>query len=177
MRAAQIFRHVIRLATWSSLLLSTVVLASAPAGNVTITANVVASPCIIASDTLKKDVVLGHFFTSSLKHAADVTDWVPFTLNLEGCPATTTQVVVYFKGEPDTIEPSFFRNVGSSEHIAIEVNDSLGVLVSNGTSLTVDVDKNQHTAKVDLMGRMITPEGNASAGTVKGILELSFNFK
>lgn len=141
-----------------------------------ITGNVLASPCIIAPDTVKGDVDLGEVFSSRLHNAGDSADWAAFSLNLTDCPATTTKVVVHFTGTPDPDYPVFFTNTGSSEHVAIEVADATGVRVSNNSVRDLSVNS-QHQAKMDLKGRVTSPQGEATSGTVAGIMEVSFDFQ
>lgn len=140
-----------------------------------ITGNVLASPCVIAPDTIKGDVDLGSAFSNRLHNAGDSADWAVFSLNLTDCPVTTTNVVVHFTGIPDPDYPAFFKNTGTSNNVAIEVVDSASVRISNSSVRNLKVGSD-HQAKIDLKGRMTSPQGGATSGAVSGLIELSFDF-
>lgn len=141
-----------------------------------VTGTVVASPCTIAPDTIKGDVDLGKVFTNSLHIAGDSTSWVNFSLNLNECPPTTTKVVVHFTGEPDPDYPVYFNNTGTSKNAVIEVADDAGGRISNTSVRNLTVNS-QHQAKIDLRGRMVSPKGDTTAGSVSGLMELAFDFQ
>lgn len=141
-----------------------------------ITGTVVASPCIIAPDTVKGDVDLGKVFTNSLHSAGDSTNWVGFSLNLNECPPTTTKVVVHFTGATYSEYPVYFNNTGTSKNVAIEVADEAGGRISNTSTRNLTVNS-QHQATLNLKGRMTSPKGDAIAGSVSGLMELAFDFQ
>lgn len=145
-------------------------------GELAITGSVLASPCTITPDTVKGDVNLGKVYTNRLHSAGDATDWTAFSLNLTECPSTTTKVVVHFTGTSDPDYPVFFKNTGTSERVAIEVADNTGTRLSNNSVRNLTVDS-QHQAKMDLKGRMTSPQGEATSGSVSGVMELSFDFQ
>ena len=143
---------------------------------VNITANIVASPCIPSEDTVQGNVSLGSFYTSHLSNSGDATDWVPFTIKLTDCPVTTTAVTVSFSGESDGSNPDYFKNMGTSSHVAIDIQDTKGSHIRNGAARLLTVNP-AHTASLDLQSRMVTPQGNATAGSVTGLVELSFSYQ
>lgn len=143
---------------------------------VNISANIVASPCIPSEDTVQGNVSLGSFYTYHLSNSGDATDWVPFTLKLTDCPATTTAVTVSFSGESDGSNPDYFKNMGTSSNVAIEIQDTKAGRVRNGATRLITVNPS-HTASLDLQSRMMTPQGNATAGSVTGLVELSFSYQ
>jgi len=141
-----------------------------------ISASIVASPCTLSEDTVHGNVSLGSFYTNELSNRGDATGWVPFALKLMECPVTTTAVSVVFTGESDESNPDFFKNMGSSSHVAIEIKDTAGSIVRNGASRTMTVSPS-HDAVLDLQSRMVTPQGGATAGSVTGLVELSFSYQ
>lgn len=158
-------------------IINTPLFANAESGSeLTVTGTVKAAPCTVAPDTLQGNVDLGKVYTNRLHSAGDSADWSAFTLNLTDCPATTTKIVVHFSGTPDTDYPVYFQNTGASTHVAIEVADTQGARISNTSvrNLTVNAE---HQAKIDLKGRMISPQGEATAGSVSGLMELAFEFQ
>ncbi|MCY1697938.1 fimbrial protein [Lelliottia sp. SL45] len=141
-----------------------------------ISANIVASPCTLSEDTVHGKVPLGSFYTNELSNRGDATGWVPFALKLTECPVTTTAVSVVFTGDADESNPDFFKNMGSSSHVAIEIKDTGGSIVRNGATRTITVNPS-HDAVLDLQSRMVTPQGSATAGSVTGLVELSFSYQ
>ncbi len=63
-----------------------------------ISGKVVAPSCTIAPDTVNGSVDLGEVLSERLQSAGSFSAWSQFSLNLTECPATTTEVVVYFSG-------------------------------------------------------------------------------
>lgn len=141
-----------------------------------ISANIVASPCTLSEDTVHGNVSLGSFYTNELSNRGDATGWVPFALKLTECPVTTTVVSVVFTGDSDESNPDFFKNMGSSSHVAIEIKDTAGSIVRNGATRTINVSP-AHDAVLDLQSRMVTPQGGATAGSVTGLVELAFSYQ
>lgn len=152
-------------------------LAFADSGSdLTISGNVVAYSCSIAPDTVEGDVDLGKVLSLRLLSAGDSADWSAFSLKLTDCPPTITKVIVHFTGTPDPDYPVYFKNSGSSERVAIEVEDTSGGRISNSSERTLNVDAQQQ-ARIDLKGRIITPQGAATSGSVTGVMELAFDFQ
>lgn len=141
-----------------------------------ISANIVASPCIPSEDTVQGNVSLGSFYTYHLSNSGDATDWVPFAIRLTDCPVTTTALTVSFTGEPDGSNPDVFKNMGTSSNVAIEIQDTKGSIIRNGATRVLTVNPS-HNASLDLQSRMMTPQGNATAGSVTGLVELSFSYQ
>ncbi|MFO6296912.1 fimbrial protein [Rahnella selenatireducens] len=141
-----------------------------------ISANIVASPCIVNNSTIDGKVALGRFFTNQLRNPGDATQWVSFSLELNSCPQQTTKVVVDFKGEPYPTRENLFSNSGGSTQVAIEVADVQGGAISNESTREIKVDA-LHNAILPLKSRMVTPEGNATSGSVSGTIEVSFAYQ
>lgn len=141
-----------------------------------ISGKVIAPSCTIAPNTVNGDVDLGVAFSESLRGAGSTSAWSGFSLNLTECPATTTKVVVYFSGTQDPDYPVYFKNIGSSQHVAVEVADDTGAHISNGSVRDLVVNSEQQ-ANIDLKGRMTSPQGGATSGSVSGLMELSFDYQ
>lgn len=141
-----------------------------------ISGKVVAPSCTIAPDTVNGNVDLGEVLSERLQSAGSFSAWSQFSLNLTECPATTTEVVVYLLRGQDPDYPVYFKNTGSSKHVAIEVADDTGSRISNGSVRNMAVDSQQQ-AKMVLKGRMISPQGKAISGSVSSLMELAFGYK
>jgi minor fimbrial subunit len=142
--------------------------------SVNITANVLASPCAVSADSLDKPVDLGSVWTSKLKQAGDTSDWVSFDISVIDCPVTTTQATLKVTGTPDETN-QYYKNDGTSQHVAIEVANEAGSL-PNGATFTATVDT-LHQATFAMKSRMVAQDDAATSGTVSGLLELSFTYR
>lgn len=151
--------------------------AQAENSGVNVSANIVAPACSVSVDSVNQKVDLGKGRTADLIKAGDVTKWTSFNVNFEACPESVKTVTATFSGAPDTDAPLYYLNTGTSTHVAIEVTDETGTQeLSDGKTLSTGVDAT-HKASLVLKSRMITPQGNATPGSVSGVLELSFVFK
>lgn len=150
---------------------------TAAGSDLAINANVVASPCMVGNESLSQDVNLGKFWTSNLAKAGDSTEWKAFSVKLNNCPPTTAKVIATFTGTPDPIFPAYFQNTGGSQHVAIEIAEASGnVKISSGSNITEDVDSSGNVS-FNLKGRMVTPAGGATSGSVRGLLEVVFAYR
>lgn len=158
-----------------AILLPSVAMANESA--VDVSANIVATPCTIASGSSEQNVDLGEVWTSQLAKPNDATDWKTFSVSLINCPASTTQVTATMSGTPDITSDDYYLNTGDSKNVAIDIAEATGDQnLSNGKTLTLPVDSN-HSATFKMKGRMITPTGKATSGSVTGLMQLTFAFR
>lgn len=144
---------------------------------VTVTAVIKASSCKIAASSIEQSVDLGEGRVADLKQANEATKWKSFSVELTNCPDSVTQVVATVSGEPDTDVANYFLNTGTAKKVAIEVKNATDeAQISNGKTVTTTVDQ-AHNAALQLKGRMITPTGGATSGSVVALMDFSFEFK
>lgn len=159
------------------MLLAAPPLAQAENTTVTVSATIVQSSCKVAAQSVEQNVDLGKGRVADLKQAREATAWKPFSVELTDCPDTVKQVVATVSGTPDVDAPELFLNTGTANQVAVDIQNVVNeTQVSNGKTVTVQVDQN-HNAAFQFQGRMITPTGGATSGSVVALMELSFEFK
>lgn len=143
---------------------------------VDVSANILESSCKIATRSVEQSVYLGKGRVADLMQAKDATEWKEFSILLEDCPDSVSKVVVTVSGAPDVDAPDYYLNTGTAKKVAIDVQNATDeTQLSNGKTATTTVDQN-HNAALQFKGRMITPTGGTTSGSVVALLELSFEF-
>lgn len=144
---------------------------------VNVSAVIKESSCKIAASSIEQSVDLGKGRVADLKQANEATEWKPFSVELTDCPDSVTQVVATVSGVPDKNVADNFLNTGTAKNVAIEVKNVVDEIpISNGKTVTTTVDQ-AHNAALLFKGRMITPTGGATSGSVLALMEFSFEFK
>ncbi|ENA0608719.1 type 1 fimbrial protein [Enterobacter bugandensis] len=142
-----------------------------------ISANIVAPTCKIAATSVNQRVDLGKGRIVDLNQPNAATAWKSFKVELNDCPDSLREVVATFSGTPDVKAADYYLNSGTANDIAVEVKDAADkFILSNGSTITTSVDT-QHNAAFDMKGRMITPSGKPTSGSVSATIELSFTFR
>lgn len=144
---------------------------------VNVSAVIKESSCKIAASSIEQSVDLGKGRVADLKRANEATEWKPFSVELTDCPDSVTQVVATISGAPDTNVADDFLNTGTAQHVVIEVKNAVDEApIGNGKTVTTTVDQ-AHNAALQFKGRMMTPTGGATSGTVVALMEFAFEFK
>mgnify|MGYP000850501896 CR=1 FL=1 len=140
--------------------------------NLAVNATVTASPCALVATP---EVDLGAYTSSNLTTAGSTTTWVPFKVDLEKCPSTSTTVTLTLGGTTDPVYTQYYKNTGTSTNVVIDVlNDPDGKALNPGTSTKINIDAKTHTASFPMKAQMVSPQGGATSGTVTGQMELTF---
>lgn len=141
---------------------------------ITVSGKVVAKPCDI--ETTNANVDLGGIPTFSLSSAGAASDWKTVTLNLNNCPVGTSKVTATFTGTSDTTG-SYFLNQGDATNVAIQLADSSGNNVTNGGALVSAVNDSSLATAFNLEVRAITPSGNATQGSIKSTINVTYTWQ
>lgn len=159
----------------SNVMLLTGSLHAALAADVTITINgkVVATPCTVATSNV--DIDLGTLMSSDFVTAGSSSAWHSFTLNLTNCPVGTSKVTATFSGSSDSSN-SYFANTGDATNMAIQLADSDGSNLKNGSSKVVAVNDSSKSAVLNLEVRAITTQGKATQGTIQSIINVTYTY-
>lgn len=163
------------------LLLSTVtmVYAADPVA-ITITGNVVASPCEVSSDSITKTIALDGgkgIQAKDLAAAGAATEWVAFSINLENCPAGTSSATIAFSGTPDDANPDdMYANTGTAENAAVQLQGTEGQKFGNGKSFTYTPITNNAIA-LHLQSRIYTQNGGVTPGTVSAVVTADMTYQ
>jgi len=154
-------------------LLLMVPIANADDVTITINGKVVAQPCTVSTPNAVVD--LGDLYTFDLVTARTTSAWTPTTLSLTSCPEGTSQVTATFSGTADS-SGQYYANQGTAGNIALQLQDTNGTNLSNGTAEIVPVNTTSLSANFTLQVRAITPNGNASQGTILSVINVTYTY-
>ncbi|WP_380183012.1 fimbrial protein [Kalamiella sp. sgz302252] len=145
-----------------------------------ITGTIKASPCEVdagSDNTINVD--LGKNIEATKLAAQDsYTDWVPVTILLKNCPATTTAAIAKFTGTPATATGAadMYENTGSAKNVQIELQDS-ETGASQGNNSTMEAPVSASAASFALQARAYSVEGGATPGNIAGSVQVSFTYQ
>lgn len=148
--------------------------ASSQAIDVTITVNgrVVARPCTVSTPTAT--VNLGDLYTFNLINPGSASVWHDVTMNLTNCPIGTSRVTATFSGTTDAT--GYYRNGGTAGNIQLQVQDSLGANMNNGTGKAVQVNATTQAVSIPLRVRALTVNGGATQGTIQAVIDITYTY-
>lgn len=146
--------------------------------SISVSGNVVASPCTVDTNTANITVDLGSLQRRNLQTAGEGSEWRDFDLLLTHCPAGTTNVTATLSGTPDTQDATAWRNSGTGGNLALRIarRDHITVY-SPGDSLDENVNISTRSASFPLSARMFTPQGSATAGTFQSVMNVDFTWQ
>lgn len=146
--------------------------------NITITGNVVASPCTVDTANSNLTVDLGTIQATDLAAPASGSTFIPFVIKLKDCPASTTKATITFSGTPDAAKPdSTYANSASSPaaNTSVELQGSGGDLFGNGKSYTGTIFAD-HTYTYNLKTRAYSAAGSAMPGNISAVVQANFTY-
>lgn len=150
----------------------------AHAADATITVNgrVVAKPCTIST----KDVMIdfGTLYAYNFTSAQSASQWKSFDLQLTNCPVGTSQVTASFSGTPSSTD--YYANQATQDaatNIQIELQDTAGTILKNGSNKKVTVNDNDKSATIPLQVRLISLNGGATQGTVQSVITVTYQYQ
>lgn len=146
--------------------------------SISVSGNVVASPCTIDTDTVNKVVELGSLQQFSLRSAGAGGDWQDFDLVLTNCPAGTANVTAQLSGTVDTQDATAWKNSGTSTNMALRIaSRDHSTAYAPGSSLQQSINTSNRSASFPLSARMFTPQGSATAGTFQSVMNVDFTWQ
>lgn len=111
--------NIMRTAAFLAAVISGHVIA-ADSVNVSVTGNIVASPCVFNGGNSRLDVNLGNIQATNMVTPGSLSDPVAFDLLFTLCPAGTRSVTATFSGTPDPVAGAgYYKNSGTAENVAI----------------------------------------------------------
>lgn len=151
---------------------------------ISVSGKVVAASCTVSSELQSgQEVDLGTVGRTHFLHANDAGNWQNFSLKLADCAASTSKATVTFTGTPDGTDSTLFANTESTEtaatNMAVQIakeSDHSAVL-SNASTMTIDIDSSSQTATFPLAARLYTPTGNVSPGNVSSSVVVNFTYQ
>lgn len=140
---------------------------------ITINGKVLATPCTVSTPTAEID--LGTLYSADFVTAGSASAWQTFTLNLTNCPVGTSKVTATFSGSSDSSN-SYYANTGNATNMAIQLADSDGNNLKNGSSKTVAVSDSTKAAALNLEVRAITTQGKATQGSIQSVINVIYTY-
>lgn len=142
-----------------------------------ITGNVVASPCQINSDSVTKAIDLGqNIQASSLQTAGSSSSWVNFDINIDTCPAGTTQVIMTMHGTADALSTGdLYQSTGAATNLGVQLQSQAGDQLGDGKSITGNIASNAYTYK--LRARAYSTNGGVTPGTISSVVTATFVYQ
>ncbi|MGU3415359.1 fimbrial protein [Enterobacteriaceae bacterium C34A] len=155
--------------------------ASADPVTVSITGNVIASPCTFDTSNSNLSVSMGDISAPDLAAAGTRTAHTSFKLVVKDCPVSTTKVTATFSGtlNSDLTGGNSYANTGTAAGVAVQVKydaDAWSAAFGSQESRTVNVAAD-HTATFPLWAAMYTPSGNGMPGTVNATMTATFTYQ
>ncbi|MCI1897073.1 MAG: type 1 fimbrial protein [Enterobacter sp.] len=145
---------------------------------ISVSGNVVASPCTIDTNTVNKTVDLGTVQRRDLQTAGEGAQWQDFDLLLTNCPTGTTKVTALLSGTLDAQDATAWKNSGTSTNMALRIaSRDHATIYASGDSLEETVNISSRSASFPLSARMFTPQGNATAGTFQSVMNVDFTWQ
>lgn len=146
--------------------------------SISVSGNVVASPCTVDTDTVNKTIDLGTLQRRDLRTAGEGGDWQDFDLLLTQCPAGTTTVTATLSGTVDPQDATAWKNSGTSTNMALRVaSRDRSQSFAPGDSLAENVNISTRSVSFPLSARMFTPLGSATAGTFQSVMNVDFTWQ
>ncbi|MCU6208169.1 fimbrial protein [Enterobacter cloacae] len=175
------FKHILY-KTISALI--AIPLLTANAATLNVTGIVKAEPCTVEPILETGLAVSLGSLSASLFQNSGAADsmWHNFSLKLNNCPAATAKVTATFSGKPDITDGTLFANLESSgdaaKNMAIQVSKQSdnSDIISNNSTMSVNVNPTDNSATFLLAARMISPLGNAVSGKVSSTMLVSFTY-
>ncbi|TPG58861.1 type 1 fimbrial protein [Ewingella americana] len=133
-----------------------------------------------------KSVDLGTVPAAVLGTSNAAWTWTNFSIGLDRCPTRMTRATITFTGEVDPENALYYKNSAVktdsspdvAENVAIELAaQGSNTQLSNGNSLTTEVNSQTHGGEFLLKARMISPAGRATVGKVSGHVEFLIDYK
>lgn len=145
--------------------------------NLSVTGNIIASPCQVKSDSINITADLGqNIGASTLQSVGSSTSWVPIDVSVVNCPAATTKATILFQGTADSVNPNdMYRNSGTANNLAVQLQGVGGEPFGNGKSYTGTIVANAYT--FHLRARAWAQGGNVTPGTIISVVTATFTYQ
>lgn len=148
------------------------------ATTIDISGKIIAFPCEVDVDSVKKNVDLGTASASGLSAAGSAHTWKSFDIKVVNCPLSVDTITAKFKGIPTGEAGNLYTNTGDAENVAVQVaqRGNTQLIQGNGSTMKVNVDSTSHSALFPLVARIMSEQGNAKSGTLASVMEIDFSY-
>ncbi|WP_262821115.1 fimbrial protein [Enterobacter quasiroggenkampii] len=149
--------------------------------SMTITGNVVASPCVLKAgqDNLTVDLGGGSDLqTADLNDAGSSSMWKPITISMESCPAGTSSVTATFHGTADSADvETLYSNTGTATNVAVQLEGTAGEAYGNGKTSVINIADAAGGIPIwNLQTRAFSKNGKVTPGTISAVITMSFAY-
>lgn len=168
--------NILRTAALAAILISCNTFAT-DSVNVSVTGNIVASPCIFNGGNNSLDINLGNIQASNMATPGSSSDSVPFNLLFTQCPTGTRSVTVSFTGNPDPVAGAdYYMNSGSAMNVAIAMSEAAtGAMKGTGTSITQTIAADR-TATMAMQASVRSSTGGATPGSISAVVVMTMQY-
>ncbi|ELV2798029.1 type 1 fimbrial protein [Enterobacter ludwigii] len=147
---------------------------------ITVTGNVVASPCEVSAESKTMNIDLGggkDLQTADLNAAGAFSPWVPFSIVLQNCPAGTSSVTATFAGTADSADPeTLYTNTGTATNVAVQLEGEASEPYGNGKTAKIDISSPSDKPTWNLQTRAFSKNGGVTPGTINSVITMSFAY-
>ncbi|WP_373569439.1 fimbrial protein [Enterobacter bugandensis] len=145
--------------------------------SVSVTGNIVASPCIFNGGNNSLNINLGNIQASNMATLGSSSDPVPFNLLFTQCPTGTRSVTVSFTGNPDPVAGAdYYMNSGSATNVAIAMSEAAtGAMKGTGTSITQTIAADR-TATMAMQASVRSSTSGATPGSISAVVVMTMQY-
>lgn len=157
-------------------LLSTSSYAAFADSTLSISGKVVSGTCTVDVNTVDRTIDLGSIQSFDLRRPTSGGEWVDFTLEVNQCPVGLAFATAKFSGDPDADDVTTYKNTGTSTSTSLQLG-ARTTIYGNGTSMKSSIDSSTHKATFPLSARIYSANGNATSGTFRSVVNLTFTYQ
>lgn len=150
--------------------------ANAAGTSIDVKGKLIANPCTIDTDTVKKNITVPATQAHAMADAASGGDWVDFALDVNKCPVYLKTVKVTFTGPADTDDATTYKNTGDAKNVSLQLAAN-STNYGNGSTMQVNVDQATHSATFPLSARMYSAKGGATQGSFGAVVNFDFTYQ
>lgn len=136
-----------------------------------VTGKVVPLPCTV--NTTQLNMKIGNVYASLLAKPGSSTTWLNETIKLTNCPSVTSGITATFSGLKDA---TYYKNTGTAKNVEIQLQSASGVDLNNGVTQQIAVSS-QRTADLPIRLRIYSKNGNATDGTIQGLINVTYTYQ
>lgn len=151
---------------------------------ITVTGNIVASPCVIDDGSVMKEIPLGDLQSADLNAAGSGSPWVEIDVAFKSCPAGTSTITATFHGTADAGDPNtLYSNTAvdagedkAAKNIAVQLEGLADEPYGNGKTATIDIASAGATPTFKMHTRAFSKDGGATPGKISSVITMSFAY-
>lgn len=138
---------------------------------------IIDASCQIDSESVSRTIDLGTIYNKNLSNPGEASDWMAADILLINCPVSTVTATATFSGTPSDEDVNLYKNLEDAQNVAIELQDrDRQTELGNGAVYPSSVDDSGR-AIFHLKARAKTVNGNATPGTIRSIIEITYTYQ